>query len=84
MRPSRQIALAADPRRACEADLPRGVVLMDAGYGSDTELRTDIGALGLSYVAGIMPNTSVWAPGHSTAAAEEMVGSRTTPEADRS
>jgi SRSO17 transposase len=36
---------------------------MDAGYGANTELRTDIAALGLSYVAGIMPNTTVWAPG---------------------
>jgi SRSO17 transposase len=39
------------------------VVLMDAGYGADTDLRTNITALGLSYVAGIMPQTSVWAPG---------------------
>jgi SRSO17 transposase len=36
---------------------------MDAGYGADTDLRTNITALGLSYVAGIMPQTSVWAPG---------------------
>ena len=50
-------------RQACEAGLPRGVVLMDAGYGANTDLRTDIAALGLSYVAGIMPNTTVWAPG---------------------
>jgi SRSO17 transposase len=57
-----EIALA-QIRGACEAGIPRGVVLMDAGYGSDTRLRTRIGALGLSYVAGIMPNTSVWAPG---------------------
>src|SRR6202522_1695801 len=48
---------------ACEADLPRGVVLMDAGYGADTDLRSNITALGLSYVAGIMPQTSVWTPG---------------------
>ena len=27
---------------ACEAGLPRGVVLMDAGYGSNTDLRTGI------------------------------------------
>jgi SRSO17 transposase len=39
------------------------VVLMDAGYGAYTDLRTNITALGLSYVAGIMPQTSVWAPG---------------------
>jgi SRSO17 transposase len=48
---------------ACEAGLPRGVVLMDAGYGANTDLRTDIASQGLTYVAGIMPNTSVWAPG---------------------
>jgi len=45
------------------AGLPQGVVLMDAGYGNDTGLRTDITALGLRYVAGIGPNTSVWPPG---------------------
>jgi SRSO17 transposase len=45
------------------AGLPRGVVLMDAGYDTDTDLRTNITALGLSYVAGIQPQTSVWAPG---------------------
>ena len=57
-------AIALDQLRwACAADLPRGVVLMDAGYGADTDLRTNITALGLSYVAGIMPQTSVWGPG---------------------
>ena len=40
---------------ACKASLPRGVVLMDAGYGCNTDLRTGISALGLCYVAGIMP-----------------------------
>jgi SRSO17 transposase len=48
---------------ACAAGLPRGVVLMDTGYGADTDLRASITTLGLSYVAGIMPQTSVWAPG---------------------
>jgi SRSO17 transposase len=48
---------------ACEAGLPRGVVLMDAGYGCNTDLRTSVGALALRYVAGILSNTSVWAPG---------------------
>src|SRR5262245_29126367 len=38
-------------RWACEAGLPRGAVLMDAGYGVDTDLRTSLTALGLSYVA---------------------------------
>src|SRR5271156_1235867 len=48
---------------ACAAGLPRGVVLMDAGYGNNSELRTAVTALGLSYVAGILSNTTVWAPG---------------------
>ena len=50
-------------RAACQAGLPRGVVLMDAGYGANTQLRTGISTLGLTYVAGILPNTTVWAPG---------------------
>ena len=50
-------------RAACAARMPRGVVLMDAGYGNDTRLRTSLSALGLTYVAGIQPNTSVWTPG---------------------
>ena len=50
-------------RAASAAGLPLGVVLMDAGYGCNTDLRTSISALGLTYVAGILPNTTVWAPG---------------------
>jgi SRSO17 transposase len=56
-----QIALE-QLRWACAAGIPRGVVLMDAGYGADTDLRATIR---LSYVVGIMPNTSVWAPGEA-------------------
>lgn len=50
-------------RWACAVGLPRGVVLLDAGYGNHTGLRSAIGALELTYVAGILSNTSVWAPG---------------------
>jgi SRSO17 transposase len=50
-------------RAAYAAGLPRGVVLMDAGYGAHSELRTAVAALGLSYVAGILSNTTVWPPG---------------------
>src|SRR5262249_45093545 len=57
-----EIALA-QIRWAYEAGLPRGAVLMDAGYGVDTDLRASITALGLSYVAGIQSHTTVWAPG---------------------
>jgi SRSO17 transposase len=50
-------------RWACEAGLPRGVVLMDAGYGNNSKLRADISALELSYVAGILSNVTVWPRG---------------------
>jgi SRSO17 transposase len=50
-------------RAALAAGIPKGVVVMDAGYGADTDLRTEITALGLAYVAGIQPHTSMWAPG---------------------
>lgn len=39
------------------------MVLVDASYGNDTRLRTEITALGKSYVARIGPNNSVWPPG---------------------
>jgi len=57
-----QIALE-QIKAARAAGLPEGVVLMDAGYGNDTELRTQLTALGLRYAAGIGPKTSVWPPG---------------------
>jgi len=40
-------------RAACAAGVPRGVVLMDASYGSNSALRSSVSALALSYVAGI-------------------------------
>ncbi|MGB8432876.1 MAG: IS701 family transposase [Burkholderiales bacterium] len=56
--------IALDQIRAAHAaGLPRGPVLMDAGYGVHSSLRTEITALGLPYVAGILSNTTVWAPG---------------------
>ena len=65
-----EIAFQTKPEIALEqikaaraAGLPEGVVLMDAGYGNDTELRTAITALGISYVAGIVGTTTVWPPG---------------------
>src|SRR6516225_8956726 len=50
-------------RAACAAGLARGTVLMDAGYGTDSNLRTAITALGLPYIAGILSTTTVWSPG---------------------
>ena len=50
-------------RWACEAGLAHGMVLMDAAYGTDTKLCTDITTLGLTSAAGIQPHATVWAPG---------------------
>mgnify|MGYP000352472079 CR=1 FL=1 len=67
-------------RAACRAGLPRGVVLMDAGYGANTQLRTDISTLGLTYVAGILPNTTVWAPGTGPLRAKNWSGHGRPPK----
>ena len=67
-------------KAARAAGLPEGVVLMDAGYGNDTGLRTEITALGMSYVAGIGPNTSVWPPGTAPLPPQTRSGRRTTAD----
>ena len=46
-------------RAACAAGVPRGAVLTDASYGSNSALRTGISALGLEYVAAIVPTVKV-------------------------
>jgi SRSO17 transposase len=48
---------------ALAAGVPPGVVLADAAYGDETAFRESITALGLPYVVGIRPATTVWAPG---------------------
>ena len=67
-------------RWACEAGLPRGVVLMDAGYGNNSDLRTDIAALELTYFAGIQSNTAVWAPGKAPLPAKKWSGRGRPPK----
>jgi SRSO17 transposase len=49
-------------RRAVEAGLPQGVVLMDPGYGHDGSLRAGVSALGLTYVAGIQGADVIFDP----------------------
>jgi SRSO17 transposase len=67
-------------RFACAAGLPRGVVLMDAGYGNDSTLRADITALGLTYIAGILSNVTVWAPGTGPLPAKAWLGRGRPPK----
>jgi len=58
---------------ACAAGLPRGVVLMDAAYGNIT-------ALGLTYAAAILSNTTVWAPGTAPLPAKAWSGRGRPPK----
>ena len=50
-------------RAALEAGAPPGVVLMDAGYGAETSLRSALAGLGLAYVAGVQPDARQPVPG---------------------
>src|SRR6266851_5792539 len=61
-------------RWACEAGLPRGVGLLDAGYGNNSELRAGITGFGLTFVAGILSNPTVWAPGTGPLPAKKWSG----------
>src|SRR5712664_2810011 len=67
-------------RWACEMDLPGDLVLLDAGYGHDAKLRTGITELEKVYVAGIQPQTLVWAPGTRHSGAPKK-GRRDAPDA---
>jgi SRSO17 transposase len=49
----------AQIRAALAAGVARGVVLIDASYGTNTAFRTGIGALGLTYVAAILSTVKV-------------------------
>lgn len=64
---------------ACETGLPRGVVLIDAGYGVEARFRTEISALKLKYVAGIRTTTTVWAPGTSASCRRRASGTMPPP-----
>ena len=65
---------------ACTTGLPRGVVLMDAGYGNNSNLRADIAALGLAYVASILSNTTVWPHGTGPLPAKRWSGRGRPPK----
>ena len=50
-------------RAALQREIPVGVVLTDAAYGTDTQFREEITDLGLLYAVGIMSSVTVWKPG---------------------
>jgi len=53
---------------ALAAGIPRGTVLMDAGYGDETAMRDRLSAHELSYAAAVRPATTVWWGEHQPAA----------------
>ena len=66
-------------RRARERGIPEGVVLADAGYGTDTGLRSQLTKMELPYVMGIMSTVSVWKPGQGPKAAGAYRGTGRPP-----
>ena len=53
---------------------------MDAGYGVNTALREGVTALGLSYAAGIQPQTSVWKQGEGPLPPKSFNGNGRPPK----
>src|SRR6266481_580284 len=50
-------------RTALKREIPVGVVLADAAYGTDTKFREELSDLESLYVVGIMSSVTVWKPG---------------------
>jgi SRSO17 transposase len=80
------IAFASKPQisldqiaQAKQAGLPGEVLVADAGYGDHTHYRDGITALGLLYVVGIKPATTVWAPSSAPLPAKPWSGKGRKP-----
>jgi SRSO17 transposase len=59
---------------ALAADIPRGIVLMDAGYGDEAAMRDRLAERGLQYAVGIRPATAVWWDEHQPALPKASLG----------
>lgn len=57
-----QIALE-QVHQAVAEEVPRGVLVADAGYGNDGQFRSEVKELGLDYVVGVQSSITVWKPG---------------------
>ena len=67
-------------RKAVADDIPLGVVLADAGYGADMKFQTGLLELGLDYIVGIQPNSSVWTDGKAPLPAKSWSGQGRPPK----
>jgi SRSO17 transposase len=66
-------------RRARQRGIRKGVVLADAGYGTDTGFRTELTKLEAAYVVGIQSTTTVWRPGEEPKPAPARRGNTGRP-----
>jgi SRSO17 transposase len=66
-------------RRARERGLPEGVVLADAGYGTDSKFRSELTKAEMTYVVGVQSTTSVWKPGEEPKPAPARKGNTGRP-----
>ena len=66
-------------RTAVEEDVPRGVVLGDAGYGNSTAFRDGVTAMGLTYAVGVQAATTVWPQGEGPVPAPAFTGKGRPP-----
>ena len=66
-------------RGARERGIPQGVVLADAGYGTDTGFRAELTKLQIAYVVGIQSSTTVWKPGQEPKPASVRKGNTGRP-----
>jgi SRSO17 transposase len=66
-------------RRARERGIPQGVVLADAGYGTDTGFRAELTKLEMTYVVGIQSTATVWKLGEGPKRAPARKGNTGRP-----
>ncbi len=66
-------------REAVEEGVARGVVVADAGYGTDGQFRKGITELNLEYVVGVQSSASVWEPGKEPLPAKAFQGTGRPP-----
>ncbi len=55
------------------------MILADAVYGTDTKFRDDVTALGFTYVMGIGPGATIWAPGTAPLPPKQWTGQGRRP-----
>ena len=66
-------------RQAVEEGVAPGVIVADAGYGTDGQFRRGITELNLEYVVGVQSSASVWEPGKEPLPAKAFKGTGRPP-----